>query len=172
MVLDDSQSGSGTPTTLQLITQRGTGYSLQVLRQGNNASISNITQANPCVITTTASHGITVGSRIALSSIGGMYQLNDTVQTVSAVTSTTLTLGSVNSTSYSAYTSGGTIVPQVTQFSLLGDGMINLQNISKAASSPVNNADYIGQLYVDTNANQAYISYRTGNGSGDWKQIT
>jgi hypothetical protein len=172
MVLDDSQSGFGTPTTLQLITQRGTGYSLQVLRQGNNASISNITQANPCVITTTASHGITVGSRIALSSIGGMSQLNNTVQTVSSVTSTTLTLGSVNSTSYSAYTSGGTIVPQVTQFAVGGDGMIVQQNVFNSASSPTQNALYIGQLYVDTNSNGGYISYRTGFGAGDWKIIT
>ncbi|NBS71365.1 hypothetical protein EBT31_21010, partial [bacterium] len=62
--------------------------------------------------------------------------------------------------------------PQVTQFAVGGDGMIVQQNVSKALSSPTNNALYIGQLYVDTNSNGAYISYRTGFGSGDWKIIT
>lgn len=172
MVLNDSNSSTGTPVTLQLITQRGTGQSLQVLRQGNTSSISNITQANPCVITTSGSHGITIGSKVALSGISGMTQLNGVTAMVSAVTSNTITLGGVDSSAYSAYSSGGSVVPQVTQFAVGGDGMIVQQNVQQAASSPTSSALYVGQLYVDTNANQAYISYRTGFGSGDWKIIT
>lgn len=172
MVLNDNNSGSGTPTTLQIITQRQTGQSIQVLRETTAASISGITQANPCVITTSAAHGITIGSKVALASIGGMTQLNGVTAYVSATTSTTITLGAINSTSYTAYTSGGTVTPQTVQFAVGGDGMIVQQNVSKAASSPTNNALYIGQLYVDTNANGAYISYRTGFGAGDWKIIT
>lgn len=172
MVLNDNNSGSGTPTTLQIITQRQTGQSIQVLRETTAASISGITQANPCVITTSAAHGITIGSKVALASIGGMTQLNGVTAYVSATTSTTITLGAINSTSYTAYTSGGTVTPQTAQFAVGGDGMIVQQNVSKAASSPTNNALYIGQLYVDTNANGAYISYRTGFGAGDWKIIT
>jgi len=172
MVLNDNNSSSGTPVTLQLITQRQTGQSFQVLRETTAASISGITQANPCVITTSAAHGITIGSKVALSGIGGMTQLNGVTTYVTATTSTTITLGGINSTSYTAYTSGGTVTPQTVQFAVGGDGMIVQQNVSKAASSPTNNALYIGQLYVDTNGNQAYISYRTGFGSGDWKQIT
>jgi len=172
MVLNDNNSSSGTPVTLQIITQRQTGQSLQVLRETTAASISGITQANPCVITTSAAHGITIGSKVALSGIGGMTQLNGVTTYVTATTSTTITLGGINSTSYTAYTSGGTVTPQTAQFAVGGDGMIVQQNVSKAASSPTNNALYIGQLYVDTNGNQAYISYRTGFGSGDWKIIT
>ena len=173
MVLNDSNSSTGTPVTLQLITQRGTGQSLQVLRQGNDSILTNATQANPCVITTSAPHGVTVGSQIYIRGITGMTELNGVTTTVSAVPSTTtLELGNINSTAYTAYSSGGRITPQVTQFAVGGDGMIVQQNVQQAASSPVNNALYIGQLYVDTNANQAYISYRTGFGSGDWKIIT
>jgi len=172
MVLNDNNSSSGTPTTLQIITQRQTGQSIQVLRETTAASISGITQANPCVITTSAAHGITIGSKVALSGIGGMTQLNGVTAYVSATTSTTITLGAINSTSYTAYTSGGTVTPQTAQFAVGGDGMIVQQNVSKALSSPTNNALYIGQLYVDTNANGAYISYRTGFGAGDWKIIT
>ena len=173
MVLDDSQSGAGTPVTLQILIQRLLGYALQVLRQGDDSIITNATQANPCVLTTSAPHGITVGSKIYIRGISGMTELNGVTTTVSAVPSTTtLQLDNINSTTYTAYSSGGRITPQVTQFALNGEGMIVNQNILKAASSPVNSATYIGQLYVDTNANAAYISYRTGNGSGDWKIIT
>jgi len=172
MVLNDNNSSSGTPVTLQLITQRQTGQSFQVLRETTAASISGITQANPCVITTSAAHGITIGSKVALSGIGGMTQLNGVTTYVTATTSTTITLGGINSTSYTAYTSGGTVTPQTVQFAVGGDGMIVQQNVSKALSSPTNNALYIGQLYVDTNSNGAYISYRTGFGAGDWKIVT
>jgi len=172
MVVNDNNSSSGTPVTLQLITQRQTGQSLQVLRQTSVYNISGITQANPCVITTSATHDITIGSKVTLASISGMTQLNGVSAYVTAVTGTTITLGGINSTSYTAYSSGGTVTPQVTQFAVGGDGMIVQQNVSKALSSPTNNALYIGQLYVDTNSNGAYISYRTGFGSGDWKIIT
>ena len=170
--IQDSVSSTGNPVTLQLITQRQVGQSFQILRQGSNASISGITKANPCVITTSAAHGINVGSKIAISGISGMTQLNGTTQTVSAVTSTTLTLGDVNSSSYSTYTSGGTIVPQVVQYAISGLGQVIQQYTAQGASSPTANADYIGQLYVDTNSNGGYIAYRTGFGSGDWKIIT
>jgi hypothetical protein len=172
MVVNDNNSSSGTPVTLQLITQRQTGQSLQVLRQTSVYNISGITQANPCVITTSATHDITIGSKVTLASISGMTQLNGVSAYVSAVTGTTITLGGINSTSYTAYSSGGTVTPQVTQFAVGGDGMIVQQNVFKSLSSPTNNALYIGQLYVDTNSNGAYISYRTGFGSGDWKIIT
>jgi hypothetical protein len=170
--IQDTVTSSGNPVTLQLITQRYLGQSLQILRRGTTASISGITQANPCVITTSAAHGINVGSRIALSGISGMTQLNGTTQTVSAVTSTTLTLGDVNSTSYTAYSSGGSVVPDVVMFAINGNGQVIMQYTNQAASSPFNSADYIGQLFSDTNGNAAYISYRTGFGAGDWKIIT
>lgn len=172
VTIQDTVSSTGTPVTLQVITQRQTGQAIQILRQGSNASISGITKANPCVITTSAAHGINVGSKIDISGISGMTELNGTTQTVSAVTSTTLTLGDVNSTSYTTYTSGGTIVPQVVQYAVSGLGQVTQQYTAQGASSPTSNADYIGQLYVDTNANGAYIAYRTGFGSGDWKIIT
>lgn len=170
--IQDTVTSTGNPVTLQLITQRYNGMSLQTLQRATSASISGITQANPCVITTTAAHGINVGSRIALSGIVGMTQLNGTTQTVSAVTSTTLTLGDVNSTGYTAYSSGGTVVPDVVKFAINGNGEVIMQYTNQANSSPFNNADYIGQLFVDTNSNQAAIAYRVGFGAGDWKQIT
>ena len=172
VTIQDTVSSTGNPVTLQLITQRYVGQSFQILRQGTNASISGITQANPCVITTSAPHGINVGSKIDISGIVGMTQLNGVTATVSAVTSTTLTLGDVNSTTYTAYSSGGTIVPQVVMYAINGNGQVIMQYTNQAASSPFNNADYIGQLFSDTNGNAAYIAYRTGFGAGDWKIIT
>jgi len=172
VTIQDLVSSTGNPVTLQVITQRYLGQAIQTLQQATSASISAITKANPCVITTTAAHGINVGSRITLSGISGMTQLNGVTATVSAVTSTTLTLGDVDSSAYSTYTSGGTIVPFVVKFAINGNGQVIMQYTNQAMSSPFNSADYVGQLFSDTNGNAAYISYRVGFGAGDWKIIT
>jgi hypothetical protein len=76
---------------------------------GASATITAITQANPCVVT--AAQAFAVGDPVFLTGIAGMTQLNQvagyTSQTLSA---TTVTLAGVDSTSFGAYTSGGTII--------------------------------------------------------------
>lgn len=74
--------------------------------------ITNISKAAPCVITTASSHTIPVGWRIKVSGVGGMKEINqvgDDYYTVTGVSSTTLTLNQINSTGFSAYTSGGIV---------------------------------------------------------------
>lgn len=73
----------------------------------NSGSITGATQANPCVITSN-SHGLSNGQKVYISSVGGMTQINNLVFTVAGVTTNTFQLSGVNSTGYSAYTSGGT----------------------------------------------------------------
>lgn len=75
-------------------------------------SITGITQANPGVITS-ATHGFSNGDILTLDGILGMTQLDNGYFIVANATANTFTmtdlLGSViNTTSYSAYTSGGT----------------------------------------------------------------
>lgn len=72
-----------------------------------NLAISNITNSNPCVITTQSVHNLQTLDQVYLSGIGGMTELNDTTPTITVLTSTTFSLNGIDSTSFGAYTSGG-----------------------------------------------------------------
>jgi hypothetical protein len=77
-----------------------------------NSNITGITQANPCVITT--NNNFTVGETVTISSVQGMTQLNGNSYIISAASATSITIN-VDSTGFSAYTTGG-IVNLVGQF--------------------------------------------------------
>lgn len=69
------------------------------------ATITNITAANPMVVTTSTNHGYTVGQqvRIRVPSALGMVQANNLQGVITAVTSTTFTIGSIDSSSFTAF---------------------------------------------------------------------
>lgn len=71
----------------------------------SRASITGITAANPMVVTTSTNHGYTVGQQVRLlvSSVFGMTQANNIQAKITAVTSTTFTLGSVDSSAFTAF---------------------------------------------------------------------
>lgn len=68
--------------------------------------VTAITQANPAVVTC-AGHTFTNGQQVWFRSIVGMTELNDNVYTVANVTANTFELSGIDSTSYTAYVSGG-----------------------------------------------------------------
>lgn len=72
---------------------------------GNPATITAITQANPCVIT--CANEFDVGHLVEISGVVGMTQLNGNRYQITAVSSTTITIN-VDSTAFTAYISGGT----------------------------------------------------------------
>lgn len=72
-------------------------------------TITGATQANPCVITAVA-HGFANGDEVLISGVVGMTQLNGNTYTVAGVTANTFQLSGVDSTAYTAYSSGGTAV--------------------------------------------------------------
>ena len=71
-------------------------------------NITNITQANPAVVTV-ASHGYTNGTDVWINSVVGMTELNGRRFRIANVTTNTFELSGVDSTSYTTYTSGGTV---------------------------------------------------------------
>jgi hypothetical protein len=82
----------------------------------SDVTITGITQANPGVITTSASHGYSNGDQVYLTEIGGMTELNNNTQyyTVANKTATTFEIqdndgNNVDTTSFTAYTSGGVV---------------------------------------------------------------
>lgn len=75
-------------------------------------TITGITQANPGVITSN-SHGYSTGDEVYLSDIGGMTELNNQYALVVRINANTYSLtdldgNAINTTGYTAYTSGGT----------------------------------------------------------------
>ncbi len=103
--------GSTTSVTAKVLTQLPQGVVGQV------ATITGISQANPAVVT--AVNAFTVGDNAFIFGVVGMTQINNTGVVATTVTGTTVTLSNVNSTSYSAYVSGGSIVDgATTQWSL------------------------------------------------------
>lgn len=73
-------------------------------------TITGITKAAPVVITAVA-HGMPVGWRTKITNVAGMTVINstDSYNTVSAVTTDTITINDINSLGYPAYTSGGVL---------------------------------------------------------------
>lgn len=74
----------------------------------NSKSITGITQADPAVVTVGAAHGFAINDIVYISGVAGMTQINGQVAAVTATAASTITLGSIDSSAYSAYTSGGT----------------------------------------------------------------
>lgn len=97
-------------------------------------TITGITQANPGVVTTSAAHGYTNGDHVVLASVVGMVEVNGRRFTVANVTATTFELSGIDTTSFTAYISGGTsskvfeIVHPYTQSDLFdGDNILDIK---------------------------------------------
>lgn len=72
--------------------------------------ITNVTQAAPCVVTSTA-HGVPDGWRVKITNVGGMTELNsvETYLQATKLTADTIELNTINAIGYKAYTTGGVI---------------------------------------------------------------
>jgi uncharacterized protein (TIGR02217 family) len=97
----------GSFTTFTVDTTTGI-ITLQAL---SDETITGITQNNPGVVTTSAAHGFSNGDEIYITGVSGMTEVNNTVFTIANVTATTFEI--VDTTTYSAYTSGGTAAKHV-----------------------------------------------------------
>ncbi len=71
-------------------------------------NITGITQANPAVVTS-ASHGLSDGDRVFIKSVVGMVEVNNLEFTVANKTTNTFELSGINSSAFTAYSSGGTV---------------------------------------------------------------
>jgi hypothetical protein len=69
-------------------------------------SITDITQDNPGVVTS-AAHNLSNGTKVRLSSVGGMTEVNGNVYTIANVATNTFELSGTDTSAYGAYTSGG-----------------------------------------------------------------
>lgn len=121
-LLDSTKAGRLIPfqfSTVQSYMLEFGDLKMRVIKDGayvteTAVNISAITQANPGKITTSASHNLTTGDRVYLStSIGGMTELRGRYVTATVVDADEFTIG-IDTTNFTAYTSGGTIAELVT----------------------------------------------------------
>lgn len=81
----------------------------------DSQSITGITKASPAVVTTGAAHGWATGDKVYISGVNGMSEVNHDLYTITVASATTFSIerfrdgGSVNSTGFNTYTSGGTV---------------------------------------------------------------
>ena len=79
-----------------------------------SAVVTNITQANPAVVTYDGAYTFVNGMKVYIRGVSGMVEVNETEYTVANVnlTAKTFELSGVNSTGYTAYDSRGVIKPR------------------------------------------------------------
>lgn len=79
-----------------------TGTNLQ-----RNIKLDGASQTNPCVITTEVDHNLQTGDQVTFFQVGGMTELNGLVAFVTVIDPLTFSLDGIDSTGFTAYTSGG-----------------------------------------------------------------
>jgi len=72
-------------------------------------TITGITQANPAVVTTSGSHGLSNGDVVIIQSVTGMTEVNNNKYVVANKTATTFELQNEDSSGFTGYSSGGTV---------------------------------------------------------------
>jgi Flp pilus assembly protein TadG len=76
---------------------------------GSEKVVTAVTKANPARVTTLADHGYQTGDKVYISGVGGMWQINNKVYTITKVTAKRFTLDGVDSTNYSDVNGNGKV---------------------------------------------------------------
>jgi len=136
--------------------------------QGSQMLISNITQANPGVVTTVLNHGYAAGQVINIQGVLGMTAINNVPLTVTPITATTFSIG-VNTSGYGAYTSGGVITPNLRNVSVnvidypdtYGITFVNppQQTVAVTATWNTPTFNYVNPVTISQLATPALVNY-------------
>lgn len=145
-------------------------------------TISGITQANPGVVTAT-SHGLSDGDQVRIKEVVGMTELNNDVFTVANSTTHTFELtnssgSNIDTSSYTAYSSGGEAHKLVTTISNLdhlegktvavcGDGADQASKVVSggAITAAIAAGEFVVGLPVTTTLTTLNKNYNIGLGS-------
>ena len=132
------------------------------------ANISSISQANPCIVTTSTSHGFVTGTKVSISDVSGMTEINNSSFFVRVLTDTSVELYTdddlrltANSQGYSAFTSGGSIEHK---------GGPDIITITGSASNPIDiDNDILGKAsYTEPNSSTKFVNGQVIKFSGDY----
>lgn len=86
----------------------------QLTSLSKKGEISGISQADPGVITTSSAHGLSTGNLVLITgdfsnSLAGMTSIDGTVTTISVLSTTTFALNDVDTSGFTAWSSGGDV---------------------------------------------------------------
>jgi hypothetical protein len=84
---------------------------------GSVLAVTAITKANPGVVTTDLAHGYATGQIITMEGVEGMTEVNGVPYTITVIDSTHFSIG-VDTTSFTTYTSGGVVTPNLRNVSV------------------------------------------------------
>lgn len=132
--------------------------------EGFSRTITAVTQANPGVVTTSASHGYTTGDDVYVQNVVGMTELNGRTFRVGTTTATTFQLldndgTNINTTGYTAYTSGGTTRK-----------IYEIAGINEAGTSTFRYAQSVDVMTIPTSAN-VYELIRLADSSWTFQRV-
>lgn len=139
-------------------------------------TITNITQANPAVITSN-SHGLSNGDTVVISDVEGMTELNTNIYTVANVAANTFQLSGVNSTAFTAYVSAGEARKRVMtvsglwhlegqSLSILGDGAVQPNKTVTNGAVTLATAAAVVQLGLGYNSDLELLRMEAGSADG------
>lgn len=124
---------------------------------GATVSISNISRANPCVITTGTAHGLANGDEVLISSAVGLTELNGNNFYVNVINATSFGISEfvdlsvlVNSTTFGTYTSGGVVTVPGGIITALTNAVIDVISNSNSVNYPKENNEMDVFLANDT----------------------
>lgn len=116
--LTEDQSGSGNLLKYKVTANNSETFEESVSAlSASTLTVTDVTQADPAVVTTSTDHELVYGDEIFIDDVVGMTQLNGrrflVLDTPSATTVELMSTGRVpiDSTGYTAYASGGTLSP-------------------------------------------------------------
>lgn len=107
-------------------------------------AITAISQANPCVVTAIG-HGLSTGTNVVITDVKGMTELNGFPYTITVIDDDTLSLNGCDSTSYSAYISGGFVGHAGSSDDCV---LITARGTSKFATFPGSTKSLIKQIPI------------------------
>lgn len=135
---------------------------------GSSLAVTNITQANPGVVTTALNHGLTTGDLETISGVVGMTEVNGVPFPVTVIDEKRFSTG-INTIGYSAYVSGGVVSPNPRNVSVSLNDQPDIyvipfvnppqQTVTIAVGWSTTNNNFISQAAVAQLAAPAIAAY-------------
>ena len=136
IAIGNNALGQGIGITNSIAIGDGALSNLGTIAESVVATISNVAQLNPIIVTTYASHGLITGDRVLITDVTGMIELNENNYYVEVTDSVTFKLYSdlilntpIDGTGYTAYVSDGTISRYVLSNNNIGIGVDSGKNL-------------------------------------------
>lgn len=104
----------------EIITSNGVSVYNTASFTDNSQVISGVSQANPAVVTVASTAGWQTGDYVRIRDVVGMTELNTNLYRITVINATTFSLDGVDSTGFTAYSSGGNAYNQSLEVSATG----------------------------------------------------